>query len=383
VVTFVAWVAWVAVIASPNVVRADEATGTWTGAVEGRANYYWERSTRVVVPAVKAQVTSPNGVRVGAGYLLDVITSASIAQTGGDSDGLFTEYRNAFNADVGKAFDLGKSELDVSLSGTYSTEDDYQSLVYGLASSLSLAEKTTKLTLLATRVQDRVQSNADATFDKSLSGFTVGAGVEQVVNPRLVLMLNYQFGYLQGFLANAYRRALIGPLPYPEKHPDTRVRHAALARAAWAVPNTQTSIHVLLGGYADSWDIAALSPELRVYQQIGPDLLLSPRYRFYAQTASDFARARCGEARPLDAPGCGPPGSYPVGWTGPITNDPKMDAFTTNTLGIGVEYRLSFLSRTVLDFAKDAWIDVGFDRYWSTSAFGSGVLGTAGGRLVF
>jgi hypothetical protein len=37
----------------------------------------------------------------------------------------------------------------------------------------------------------------------------------------------------------------------------------------------------------------------------------------------------------------------------------------------------------VLDFAKDAWIDVGFDRYWSTSAFGSGVLGTAGGRLVF
>ena len=65
--------------------RADEASGTWTGEIEGRANYYWERSTRVflvgppgdplVLPTVAAQVTAPNGLRVHANYLVDVITA--------------------------------------------------------------------------------------------------------------------------------------------------------------------------------------------------------------------------------------------------------------------------------------------------------------------
>src|SRR5579862_1045924 len=34
-------------------VMADEASGTWTGTVEARGNYFWERSTRVIVPTFK------------------------------------------------------------------------------------------------------------------------------------------------------------------------------------------------------------------------------------------------------------------------------------------------------------------------------------------
>lgn len=366
-----------------SLANADESSGTWTGSLEGRGNYYWERSTRVIVPAVKVQVASPNGLRIGAGYLLDAITSASIAQTGGAKDGLFTEFRHAINVDVGQAFDLGSSQLDVTLAGTYSSEDDYKSIVYGIGSSLTFNDKNTQLTLLATRVQDRVLSNAMPDFDEDLSGFTTAFGVEQVISRQLVLTVGYQFGYLQGFLANPYRVALVGPLPFAERHPDTRLRHAASARIAWAIPYTLTSVHLLFGAYADSWDVAALSPELRVYQQIGPNLLLGPRYRFYAQSGAWFERARCGVGRPVDAPGCTAAGRYPTGWTGPITNDPKMAEFTTNTLGISIEYRLSFFAHTVFDFAKDAWIDVGIDRYWSTSTFGNGVMGTAGGRLVF
>src|SRR5688500_16897296 len=59
--------------------RADEASGTWTGEVELRGNYYWETSTRVVAPEARIRLESPVGVRVDAGYLLDAITSASIA----------------------------------------------------------------------------------------------------------------------------------------------------------------------------------------------------------------------------------------------------------------------------------------------------------------
>lgn len=57
--------------------RADRASGTWTGSVETRGNYYWERSTRVVAPTVAVNLDSPDGVQLHADYLVDVITSAS------------------------------------------------------------------------------------------------------------------------------------------------------------------------------------------------------------------------------------------------------------------------------------------------------------------
>lgn len=347
--------------------RADETDGRWSGTLEGRGNYYLERSTRVVVPEISVKLTAPNGVRVGGAYLLDVISSASIAQGGSKQDAVFTELRHAVNADVGKEFSVGETPLDLKVFGTYSTESDYESFIYGLESSVSLNERATRLTLSATRVQDTVLSNADRTFRKNLSGFTVGPSVEQVIGPVLVLTVGYQFGFLEGFLANPYRRALIGPLPYPESHPVQRLRHGATARLAWFIRATNTALHLMYTAYADSWDIAALSPEIRAYQQLGNDLLLRPRYRFYAQTRAWFER----------------PGRYPVGWSGPVTNDPKMAAFKTHTLGVSIEYRLSILANTALAFAKDTWIDIAFDRYWSTSRFGNGFITTAGGRLAF
>ena len=348
---------------------ADETSGTWTGALEGRGNYYWERSTRVIVPAVAAELASPAGVRVGASYLLDVITSASIA-SGVSKDGLFTETRNAFHGNVGDTFELGNKQLEVSLLGGYSTENDYTSLLYGFESSLSLNDKDTKLSLFGTRIQDHITSNADATFDGHLDGLTTGITLEQVINPVLVLSVGYQLGYLHGFLGNAYRRALFASnAPEREAPPESRVRHSASARLAWMIPETNTALHLLYTAYADSWDIAALSPEVRVYQQFGRDLLLRPRYRLYTQTHAYFAPP--------------PDGKYPAGYTGPTTNDPKLTTFHTHTLGLAAEYRLSFLTNSVFDFAKDAWIDIGFDRYWNTNAFGNGIIATAGGRITF
>jgi hypothetical protein len=346
---------------------AQETTGAWGGSLEGRGNYYYERSTRVMVPTGKIKIVSPDGFRIGVGYLVDVISSASIAQSGSRSDKVGQELRHGISAELGKELELGSAQLDLTLTGTYSTESDYKSIVYGLISSLALNEKNTRLTLGATGVQDEVRSNADPTFNKPLTGFTLGPSLEQVINPVLVLTVGYQFGYLQGFLANPYRRALVGPLPYPENHPPERFRHNISSRLAWFLPRSNTAIHLLYSAYFDSWDIAALAPELRIYQQLGADWMLRPRYRFYVQSKAYFER----------------PGRYPVGWQGYVTNDPKMAEMRTHTLGLSVEYRLSALRGTAFDFAKDTWLDIAFERYWSTSSFGNGVIGTLGGRLVF
>jgi len=346
--------------------RADETTGKWSGSIEGRGNYFWERSTRVVVPEVKATVSAPNGIHVGAGYLLDAITSASIS-AGAASDDLATEYRHGVSAEAGEAFELGGEQLDLTLNAVYSSENDYKSLVVGLDSSLAIDDKDTTLSLSATGVNDAIKSNADPSFDGRLKGFTLGAGLTQVLTPVLVLTLGYQFGYLDGFLGNPYRRALsAGHAPEREAPPETRLRHSVSSRLAWFIPASDTGIHLLYTTYADSWDIAALAPELRIYQQITHDLLLRPRYRFYVQTKASFQRDR-----------------YPAGWTGPTTADPKLTGLTTHTIGLTVEYRLGFLANSVFDFARDAWLDIGIDRYLSTSSFGNGVAGSVGGRLEF
>lgn len=349
--------------------RADEASGSWTGELEGRANYYWERSTRVVVPEGRLQLEAPNGIRMYGEYLVDVISSASIGQ-GVDEDGVITELRHGVGVGVGKELDFDSSQLDLSIHGVYSSENDYTSWIYGLDTALSFAERNTKLSLGITRVSDDIQANNDPTFSGELDGVTVSFGVEQLLGPRVTFTLGYQLAYLEGFLGNAYRRVLFeSGAPSREDPPEKRVRHNLTGRIAVALP-TGTAVHLLNRGYIDSWEMAAVTPELRVYQELGSSSLVRVRYRFYAQSAAEFARR---------GPYPGSSDNHSVD----TTNDPKLLAMRSHTLGLAFEQRLSFFAGSVFDFAQQAWLDIMIDRYWSNTSFGNGIIGTAGARLPF
>ena len=353
--------------------HADEASGTWTGSLEGRGNYFWENSTRVIVPEVEAKIEAPNGVRAGVGYLVDAISSASIAQTGSDVDAVFTEFRHGIHADVGKEFDLDGVQIDPSAHATYSTEDDYTSWIYGIGTDFSFAERTNKISLGVTLVNDSITANNDASFEGELNGITTSLAYERVLTPVLVLTVGYQLGYLSGFLGNAYRRVVFEEgAPIREAPPESRTRHNASAKLSLFIPPSRTAVQLLYRGYIDSWDIGAITPEIRVLQEIGDDLIVRAHYRFYAQTAASFVRTD------------GSP--YPGSSGSPMTatsNDPKLADLVTHTFGGGLEYRLSFLEGTFLDFAREATIDISVDRYLTNSTFGNGVMATAGGRLPF
>jgi hypothetical protein len=363
----------VVLLAVATTAHADEASGTWTGSLEGRGNYFWENSTRVIVPEVEARIEAPNGVRAGVGYLVDAISSASIAQTGSDVDAVFTEFRHGIHLDIGKEFDLDGVQLDPSAHVTYSTEDDYTSWIYGIGADLSFDERTNKVSLGVTLVNDSIQANNMPTFDEELNGITTSLAYERVLSPILVLTVGYQLGYLQGFLGNAYRRVVFEEgAPINEAPPGSRTRHNASARLSLFIPPSRTALQLLCRGYADTWEISAVTPEIRVLQEVGEDLIVRAHYRFYAQTAAWFART---DGTPY-------PGSSGSPMTA-STNDPKLADLVTHTFGGGLEYRLSFLEGTFLDFAREASIDISVDRYLTTSTFGNGVIATAGGRLPF
>lgn len=380
----------VVVLGAAIVALADESTGTWTGHLEGVGNYYWERSTRVIVPTIGAEVVAPNGIAVGADYLVDVISSASIAQTGGGDDAVFTELRHGVGLHVGKEFLAGGAPLDLRAHATYSFEDDYKSWIYGLEGALSLNDRMSVVRLSATRLDDTIESNADPTREEELGGITLGTSWEQVLSRVIVLTTGYQIGYLYGFTGNIYRKANVGPLPIAEDHPDTRWRHTAEMRLRWYIPETGTALHLMPRAHLDSWDVRAVNPEARVVQELGtPDVLVRLRYRFYAQSAAEFAPDVVARRLGATQPG---PGEYPGAYLepdtraralGPVTGDPKLTEFQTHYAGIKFDFHLTFLDESFLAFASDGWLYVNFDRIWNDNAYGNGVIAQVGGILPF
>ncbi|MFW6050616.1 MAG: DUF3570 domain-containing protein [Myxococcota bacterium] len=366
-----------AVLLLPVGARGDRASGTWTGVAEVRGNYYYEQSTRVVAPATSVDLESPSGVRLHGDYLVDSITSASVG-AGARTDVAFTEIRHQAGLGGGYAFDLDQGELELTGSFRASREPDYRSLGGGLSAALSLNERSTVLRLNTFFVRDRIEEllrGADGMAgnlsDRGVVGYlnSLVAGLvwEQVLTPALTAQVGYDFGYLTGYLQNPYRFVSVGGVTRQENHPDERFRHTVTGRLAYYIRATGTAIHAIYRTYLDSWDIAALTPEGRVYQELGRHFVLRLRYRHYTQTRSFFARA------PSEY---GSEDEY-------ITADPKMTRFHNHLVGAQVLLQLGFLEDTFLHFADEATLDLSFERIWNTNRFGNGVIAQAGFRLPF
>jgi hypothetical protein len=364
---------------SASSARADESSGTWTGNVELRGNYYWETSTRVVAPEVSGELRAPNGVRLNARYLIDSITSASVG-AGARIDIRFTELRHDATLGAGYEFDLGESQLDVTLSSRYSQEPDYSSLSGTLATALSLEDRATVLRLNVTGLHDEVgqvlrganraspdgRDLSDRGKQGDLNGVVLNVGWSQVLTRHLLLDVGYDFGFLSGYIQNPYRLVMAGGLAVPEQHPDERLRHTISARLAYHLAPTGTSFHAIYRAYIDSWDIAALTPEGRIYQEIGDLFLLRLRYRYYTQTQAFFLQ----------------PGGYTMDDLF-VTADPKMTAFESHMLGAQAVIHLDFLERSALDFAWQAMLEIGVDYVWRTNRFGDGIVAQAALHIPF
>lgn len=366
----------------PSMARADRASGTWTGAAEARGNYYWERSTRVVSPGFDLSLESPNGARVGAHYLVDSITSASQA-TGVVEDVAFTEIRHEGRVRGGYEFDLGEAELDVNLDFGVSREPDYLSTGGGVSLGLSLDDRATVIRFGVHFLYDQVSqvlrdgsgvrplpdgtTTADL-FDESFTALALDVGWEQLLAPWAFFQLSYQYGWLDGYLANAYRMVPVVGSLRPENHPDTRHRHTLTGRLAFHARPSRTSIHLVYRAYLDSWDIAAITPEVRIYQELSRLVTFRVRWRHYRQRRSFFYQDQYAEELPEDAP---------------VTADPKMSTFHSNLLGFQLLLQMGFLDETRLRRLSRTTLDLTFEYIWNTNRFGNGVIAQAGLRVPF
>ncbi|MGB5811519.1 MAG: DUF3570 domain-containing protein [Polyangiales bacterium] len=365
---------------SPLGSHADEVTGTWTGDVQVRGNYYWDRSTRVLAPEIIADLDAPQGSRLRVDYLVDSITSASIA-TGALEDTRFTEIRHDVSVKGGHEFYERENPVDVFGGVRFSKEPDYFSFSSFFQPTIWLADRATKFRGQITYLHDEIRQNfrggtgmrpdeegntSSSSFRESLDAFSVAVGWEQVLTPTLIMEVGYDFTVQSGFLANPYRTVLGGQRP--EEHPPLRLRNLLYSRLAWYIPRSKSSLQGIYRSYFDDWGVGAINPEFRYYQEMSPYFQTRLRYRYYQQTSSFFYLPD--------------PNAYTFEDEF-VTSDPKMSAFHINELGIQLLVLGSFLEGRAHRSIVGAQFDISFNYRWNTNAFGNQVVAQTGVRIPF
>lgn len=359
-----------ALICSGTAARAEQMPQNTSGEVQVRGNYWRDRNTRVWNPTVDVVREVPGGVSVGAHYMIDAITSASIA-AGATSDEPFTEVRH----EAGFSVDVPLSRIArLAASYQYSSESDYWSHIAGLRLKLNLAQDTTGLLLGADYSNNVAAKRLGPTgylLQGRLQNVHLVALATQVLNRTALTTLSYEVTIGKGFHNNPYRPVFVGNERREwENLPTLRVRHVLssswhlmLRTGRLLVPHV--TLRPALRFHFDSWGVKTFIPELATYLPVGPvelRLLLS----YYGQLAADFYRAEGGDRRGYvpDTP------SYangPVEFNGEqvYTSDVKLGSYSTGTFELQIKWRLSalsglphigeFLGRTAVELTGGMW----------------------------
>lgn len=340
--------------------RAEDMPLNPSGEVAFRGNYWRDRNTRVLNPTVDLRQELPSGVGLQARYMLDAITSASVA-AGASSDRPFTELRHesGFGVEVPVG---GKNRLSGSYS--YSTESDYWSHNAGLRAKLSFFQDNTSLLLGVDYGHNTVGKRLGPTgYLVQGTMQTVHAVVlaTQALSRTVLGTASYELTYADGYMNNPYRPVWVNSERREvEKLPTTRLRHVvALSLHGMLRTGNPTVSHVTLRPglriHADSWALKAVNPELAGYVQLGP-VEVRGLLGYYRQWAVSFYRSECSVAMG-GFPGAPCYSDYGAEWgtrtdptsgaVGPdyvYTSDVKLGDYATYTWDLQIKWRLSFLA---------------------------------------
>jgi hypothetical protein len=349
-----------------------------------RGAYYREASTRVIQPMVELQRESPTGLDVGAHFLVDAITSASIA-AGTVVDNVFTEVRDEAGIRVRKRWERS----DLSLAYKYSAESDYWSHGIGASFGARFWDDTAAIRLSVGRTFDTVAAKAPTQIFCHIAGMGArsescpldvwfgGISYSQVLSPVAITQVSYEAAYLDGYQGNVYR-TVPTVNNQPEFVPPRRLRNAITPRIAYYFPRSGTGLQLHYRFYfdfypgdagtpVDPWHIFAHTIEGRVYQQMTPTLEVRLLFRWYRQNSANFWMP----IYPAD-----PPRYY--------ASDPKLSAVETQYPEIQLAWAADAL-RTVpfLRWFSGGSFEISYGHYFQNTSFGGAHLVQTGYRLPY
>ncbi|MCA9660580.1 MAG: DUF3570 domain-containing protein [Myxococcales bacterium] len=341
-----------------------------------RGNYYREASTRILAPEVVVSKDLPDErFNVGVGYLLDAVSSASIAAgaaavTGGDR--VFTEMRHGTTVSANSK--LGDNYLSAFFR--HSTESDYRGRMLGASYARDVLQRSGTISATYSYSFDRafwIRANIRDLHPWTSTGDTnllqvhyLNLGYTHALHPTVLAGLNVEGIVARGPQDNPYRKVLNG---LDESHPLLRQRLAPSVFVRWALPKARLVIEPRYRYYADDWGIRAHAIDTRIHIRATRNLLFRLRYRYYTQSGAFFWTEDGFFEH--DAP-------Y-------RTADPKVSRFLSHTPGAQVAFRMDPLAERVeaLHFLRGAWIQATYNHVFQTNRFGNARLGSVSLSMPF
>ena len=235
------------------------------------------------------------------------------------------ETRREIDVSVGRALEQG----DVRLGGGVSLEPDYTSIFVDLGGSLDFGAQSTSIALDV----GYAHSETDAVFDHDASPYIdsssysnlisidaqgnrrlqagrddvrLSLGISHLLDRNTSVEASVAYGYATGYLSNPYRvvevafidpnqQGLAPPGGYYgevhaliERRPGQRHELAIGASITRHIDATQTAVRLGYSFGHDDWGINAHTFDLQMSQPVGLGFLLTPRFRYYSQTAANF-----------------------------------------------------------------------------------------------
>jgi Protein of unknown function (DUF3570) len=343
----------VALVLQPRALNAEDR-------VSFRGAYFREASNRVIQPMMELTKDLPGGYDVGGHFLVDAISSASIAQ-GARVDNVFTETRYEGSVGLGITRDLQR------LAGfiRYSHEPDYKSYTGGLSYNREVWDRTGTVGVNLAFTHDDIHPALQD--DKNLDVWFAGVGYTQALSPTTMAQGVYETYYQSGFLANPYSSD--GNLGR-EDVPTRRLRHALAARLAQYIPRATLGMQLHYRLYYDQlslfetgpWGILGHTLEARLSKALGPNLEVRGTYRFYTQSAANFwCNTIVAMGGDVSCYGMSP--EY-------HSVDIKFGDMRTQVAELKLIWDLRLLNGTALDFFSAGTFDVAYGYYFEGTPYG-------------
>ncbi len=255
-------------------------------------------------------------VDVSVGYEADIVSGASVAVVDAPApevDAISTATQLNDVRHTAKGALTLESDF-ATLTGGYSfgRENDYRSHSMFLAARAEMFERDTAFDISYARGWDSVcnmpisdnpeavdrprMPNSQGCFDDSdptrvelpLNLQTFQGGWTQAWTPIFTTQATFTAQVLEGYQGNPYRAVWLGRSAAQEHHPDNRTRYAIGIDSRLYLEPLAGTLSATVRGYRDTWDILSITAELGYYQQIGENLSLKVRGRYYNQTSAIF-----------------------------------------------------------------------------------------------
>lgn len=279
--------------------------------------------------------------------------------------------RNAFS--LGAPLTFGIHQLTPQIS--YSTESDYRSLGLALNYAAQLNKKNTTLNAGWSHDFDRVRDDTRVFWqNKASDEFLIG--INQLLTPKSYFTVDLTYGQENGYLSDPYRGVMaLENFPQlnpedaaliPENRPRRRNKEIFYTTYNQFIDPLNGSVEVGYRFFHDSYGIFAHTVETAWHQKLGRNLVFTPAFRYYNQTAANFYYILVPDFDNL-------PAYY--------SSDYRLSQLETFDFSATLTYRV--WKHLSIDLAYARYIMQGLDGATSQSAYPSANVYSIGGRIWF